>query len=298
MATHADPADALFALDARFGLALDGLDEDFARSLTVVLRALQVRVNELVRQLEREGGRIVSTQVNLGLAQRAKQQLEQALVDAGAERLVTEAYAALPSLVQFTDISRAAQAFSAFDLATLEAYRTLKTMEMTGLFTDSAERAYTVILKGVMGAQSERELVAELMDVFDETQAHAQTLYETGMSEFVQTCTALHADGTPDEAFVYSGPIDGRIRPFCLARVGRVFTREAIDAMNNGQLNNTFLTRGGYNCRHQFRRVSQYSDLKPLANTGQFANERLAGDVARVEAAQKARPRRPDRKAA
>ena len=293
----ASPADTLFALDAEFSLTLDAFTADFARTLEPTLRALRLRVNALIRQMEREDGRVVQTQVNLGLAQRALATLEATLVQAGYEQSVTAAYARLPRLVRFTGLSEAARAFSAFDLATVEAFRVVKARELTDLFTTGADKASQVLLKGVMGAQDEGELLAELEDLLNETAAHARTLYETGLSEFVQTMTALHSDGTPDEAFLFSGPIDARIRPFCLAHVGRVYTRKAIDAMNNGMLNNTFISRGGYNCRHMWHRVANIDALKATADTGAFSSERARFQVEGAEAAAKAIPRR-ERKAA
>lgn len=283
------PADALFALDARLDVALDDLASGFIDDLTAVLRALQLRINALVRQYQREGGRLVATQVNLGLALRAKAQLEAGLRMAGYDRAADAALARLPQLVAYTSITKAAQAFTAFDLATLDAFRTLKAAELGDLFGSWASKAATTILKGVLGAQDADVLVTELQDLLDETRAHAETLYNTATSEFVQTAEILHSDGTPGEAFLYSGPVDARIRPFCLERVGRVYTRKAIDQMDNGQLPNVLISTGGYNCRHLWRRVSEYSDLKALADTGDLASPQIASDVRRAQAAAKAR---------
>jgi hypothetical protein len=166
------------------------------------------------------------------------------------------------------------------------------------LFDTATTKASGILLRGVMGAQSESELIAELADILNETEAHATTLYETGLSEFTRTHELLHTDGTPDEAFLYSGPIDGRIRPFCLERVGKVYTRSAIDAMDNGQLENTIVTAGGYRCRHTWRAVSEYSDLKPLAGTGDYATPRAEAQVEHVTQALKAAKDKKLRRAA
>ena len=39
--------------------------------------------------------------------------------------------------------------------------------------------------------------------------------------------------------------------------------------MNNGQIDNVFLTGGGYNCRHTWMEVSKFSELRNLVNTDQ-----------------------------
>jgi hypothetical protein len=60
-----------------------------------------------------------------------------------------------------------------------------------------------------------------------------------------------------------------KVRPFCHQHLGKVFTRDEIDALDNKQLPNPFLTGGGYNCRHQFIAVSQLSAWRKLAGTDQ-----------------------------
>jgi hypothetical protein len=84
----------------------------------------------------------------------------------------------------------------------------------------------------------------------------------------------LNADGTDDELFVYVGPFDKKNREFCEERVGKVFSRTEIDAMDNGQLPDVFITGGGYNCRHTWKRVSILDDeLRALAGTGKRVPE-------------------------
>ena len=63
------------------------------------------------------------------------------------------------------------------------------------------------------------------------------------------------AKSSRNRAYIYVGPIDERTRDWCLSRVGRVFTRAQIDAMDNGQIPDPFTTGGGYNCRHKFVEV-------------------------------------------
>jgi hypothetical protein len=90
------------------------------------------------------------------------------------------------------------------------------------------------------------------------------------------------ATGRDHETFLYSGPIDGRSRPFCLERVGRVFSRKAIDAMDNGQLPNAYLTCGGHQCRHTWLPIPHGDRYEGLADTGQLVEPGYAEDVARA----------------
>ena len=57
------------------------------------------------------------------------------------------------------------------------------------------------------------------------------------------------------EYFEYRGPDDSANRPFCDKHVGRIYTREEIEKLDNGQTSNVMLTGGGYRCRHHWRPV-------------------------------------------
>lgn len=284
------PAD-LAALDARLDRAIDTLGADLEADLIAVMRQLRRRILQLVDLLQTQQGRVQSTVVNLRIAQQAEAQLIQALQQAGYQRVVTSALNRLPELATFALAPLAktgAGTLTAIDVNTLTAFRSLKLAEFLKVGQDVARTIRSTLLKAVMGTQDKAELILELSEVLDLTVPQARTLYETALSEFVRTITAVKSSGESEELFLYSGPIDLRLRPFCLERVGKVFTRAEIDAMDNGQLPNTFLTMGGWNCRHVPRPVSVLSGLADVAGTGQHANQRYADEVARVIAQRKA----------
>jgi hypothetical protein len=278
-------------LDHGLGALLDEADAAFVENLTGLVRALRLRINQLVRQMGREGGHVRQTVTNLAIAQQAEQALRTALTEAGYEQIMLDAFAYLPRLTAFTGLSKQALALTEFDLASLEAFRGVKLGEL-GEFTDRlVNQIQQVLMKGVFGAQDERELLSELELALKDVPAHAKTIYETALSEATQTMIALKADAGPEQKFLYSGPIDMRARPFCLERVGQVFARAEIDTMDNGQLDNTFLTRGGYNCRHLWRPVSalgEYADTP----SGEYAETRDLQAVEDVQQAQRDRRER------
>lgn len=59
------------------------------------------------------------------------------------------------------------------------------------------------------------------------------------------------------EYFEYRGPDDSANRPFCDKHVGKIYTREEIEKLDNGQTSNVMLTGGGYRCRHHWRPVKR-----------------------------------------
>lgn len=59
--------------------------------------------------------------------------------------------------------------------------------------------------------------------------------------------------------FLYYGNVSKNTRPFCIARVGKTFTKEEIDKWNSyswkGKSCDVWMCRGGYNCRHHLMPV-------------------------------------------
>jgi hypothetical protein len=50
--------------------------------------------------------------------------------------------------------------------------------------------------------------------------------------------------------FLYYGLASNNTRPFCNYHLNKVYTREQIEQMNNGQLDPVLIFKGGYNCKH------------------------------------------------
>jgi hypothetical protein len=168
------------------------------------------------------------------------------------------------------------------------AYRVTRDELMDGL-----DRLLSDIGRATQRAQSTKQSAASLQEEIDNLIASAITRsrrqYETALATFAQTLLA--AESEAGDAFLYIGPIDRRCRNFCLAHVGRVVTRETIDALSNGQLPNVFLTRGGYNCRHLWHPVRE-PGLVALANTRRYAAPELKSAVSAARRAIKASPLR------
>jgi hypothetical protein len=82
------------------------------------------------------------------------------------------------------------------------------------------------------------------------------------------------------EYYIYSGTIIKDSRPFCVARTGRLFTKEQVKSWGKlgpwkGKIPGTnektiFVYRGGYNCRHRIwpQNKVQYDNALKEKNTG------------------------------
>ena len=139
-----------------------------------------------------------------------------------------------------------------------------------------------VIARGMMNAQDAGEVIAEVQEIVETAITWSRTQFETALMNFAQAAMSGDSKAITD-AYLYVGPIDLRIRNFCIARVGRVWSKRRIDGMNNGQMANTFLTRGGYNCRHLWLLVTDPA-IAQLADTGQFASPSIEAKVRAIEA--------------
>lgn len=110
-----------------------------------------------------------------------------------------------------------------------------------------------------VGAMPLPELAELLAGEYETTLPQAISLADTSMSTFYRQVQErgyerIEATQKAPLKYRYFGPNDKLTRPFCLKLLKREepLTRKQIDALDNGQLPNTFVTGGGYNCRHQW----------------------------------------------
>ena len=254
--------------DARL---VDALTDDFARELGIVLDLLKTRIRFLVRRLQSQNGRVIATQNNLALALRLRSDLLAALEQAGYSQLALAAVDEPLDRLALSVLGGAADrvALGAYDVDALAAMKEIRLAQLLLVGEDIAVQLWRVTLDGVLGTRPVLDLVDDIADALDISERQARTLYDTMTSTFSRQVGQIGTTGEPDEAFLYVGPDDDKTREFCKERVDQVFSRKAIEEMDNGQMPNPMLTGGGYNCRHQFRRVSRLDrELLALMDTG------------------------------
>jgi histone H3/H4 len=154
----------------------------------------------------------------------------------------------------------------------LTAWKELRLADLLDLADDAARTIQRVALDGTLGLRPVDRLVLDVSRALDLSQRQARTIYDTAVSVFARQVEQVASTGEPDELFLYVGPVDEVVRPFCRTWIGKVRTRAAVDALDNGQLPDVFVTGGGYNCRHKWARVSELDDeLRAIAGTDQRA---------------------------
>lgn len=102
--------------------------------------------------------------------------------------------------------------------------------------------------------------------VTNKVASQLRTEINTSVGIFNKTLTTSKAKESGFELFLYIGPDDSVTRPFCqevlngsidgLGKNVPIYTVEEIEGMDNGQIGDTIISAGGYNCRHEFIPVS------------------------------------------
>lgn len=250
---------------------VDTLGNRFARELATVLRSLERRLRPLVVDAS-EGSR--TGIIKAATANRNRRALTDLLMAAGYEDLASSAYGTrLDRLVAAVLTSRrlaqqTAKLSGAFD-ARIEAIKALHETDLLDEGDVIARALWQAMVRGVFASSPVDTILSDLFTVLDDSDTRVRTLYDTSVSIFGRQVEALQAGDDPATPFAYLGPADKKTRPFCRLHVGKVYTRAQIAELDNGQLDNVFLTGGGYNCRHVWQEVSKFSELNSLVGTDQ-----------------------------
>jgi hypothetical protein len=273
-------------------LAIDrALDREIDRLAAVFMGGLNADVNRTwmraiisaIDRLDRKGIALSDSTRNANLARSADSTVRSGLATSGYREHVQRTFDQFTEVVKLSARALRKGGIDAtlqpFDTNMLGTYRGLKLLEFDHLADRFAGQVSTAIGRAVVAGQSVTELVVEVQEILQTFAFEARTHFETAASEFAQTMTLLRGGNDQARVYLYSGPIDMRIRRFCLEHVGKVLTRPTIDRLDNKQLPNSFLTRGGYNCRHQWRDVTAIPELARLADSNTIVNDHIKAQV-------------------
>jgi hypothetical protein len=240
----------------------------FERELAGVVRNLERQLHGLVAGVSASSRTAI---IKAARASKVRTALRDLLTEAGFDDLLDVAtQAPLDQLARAalrTNVGQDVTAFVAPLQPRIDALKALTLSDLLGQGDQLASALWRATVQGVFSARSVPDIVADLGGVIDQSLPRIRTLYDTSVSIYGREVELLQAGNDPETLFVYLGPVDDVIRPFCADLVGKVLTRADIDELDNGQLPNVMLTGGGYNCRHGFTEISQMSELADLAGT-------------------------------
>ncbi|TAL08409.1 MAG: hypothetical protein EPO02_13070 [Nitrospirae bacterium] len=237
----------------------------FERALDEKLRRAEAKLlSTLMRTLQKDADatRFARSPANAAAIRWLGPAFERQLASEGYGTLVTAFVGQFPaqfeffqktlSLLKLPRIDWAAadeRAFRAQQIASIDALQSV--VKAVG---ENAKRRALMNIGGLKVDQLAELLQSEL----GKTLPQATGLAETATSIFYRTIAergyARFEDAGIEVKFRYYGPDDRITRPFCkrLVESGKAYDRAAIDAMDNGQVPNVFISAGGYRCRHQW----------------------------------------------
>lgn len=249
----------------------EAIGRSFAVELGRVLRDAERALRPVLRRAL-EGNRTARAVAVRGVGLR--RQLRLALTDAGYDALAeASTTAAVERMSEAVLASRlAARGLQPPNPAKLRALAELGRANLLQVGDDVAAALWRSLAQWLFTVRDADAILGDLMDVFEDEIGNLQTLFDTQVSIFGRQVEAIATAGADaDQPFWYVGPVDLKTRAWCLERVGKVYTRDVIEAMDNHQLPNPFITGGGYSCRHSFLAV-QGQEFHDLANTGRRAD--------------------------
>jgi hypothetical protein len=286
--------DRLQLIGQAFAALADTESARFSRELGRVLAALERDLLGLVAGV-REGRRGVLARV--GRLLKLRTEIRQALEASGYSALITRASLDAVERMAETATGRIVTQGAAMGRVSPERLRVLAELMRADLLGVGEALAHQVWRSAMLSIYTDRpvsEIVATLAKAIEKSRAQAQTLFDTQVSIVGRQIVAAEPKADAEQAYLYVGPVDGIVREWCLSQLGMVRTQPAIEALDNGQLPNPFITGGGYNCRHSWMAVAD-PELIALADTG----TRAEGFAERVDRARTFKAaRKPQRRAA
>lgn len=245
------------------------LGANFARLLANVLKAADRALRPVLEQAI-AGDRTATVRAARGVILRSD--IRKALADAGFDDLArTASEAAVEAMAAEVMKSRTAQGVAKMvkpNQQRIAALAALGEANLLGLAEDITTALVQAMSVYAFTVTDTNRILDVLAQVTDTEFNKVQTLFDTQASIYGRQIEAIATDNLgPEQAYLYTGPVDGRTRDWCLVRVGKVYTRAEIEEMDNNQLPNPFLTGGGYNCRHSFLAIAS-EELTALAGTG------------------------------
>lgn len=258
---------ALDAITRRQNLAIDSTVAWFERSLRDLVTQAQLRtMAELTRRLKIVDGRIAPTAANQQVLREIETVFRAALKRAGYDELVEELVGSFGNQFTFFEdtmklLGEKPVTFGVAEQKFFAAQQESVADTLQGIVRNAAEaaRQRALLTIGGLGLDELTEILARQTG---KTIAQSAAIADTAQSTFYRTIAEkgfARIEKTQPKSRPLSyrlyGPDDRLNRPFCRKILdaqtkGKSYTREEIDAMDNGQLPNVMLTGGGYRCRH------------------------------------------------
>ena len=139
-------------------------------------------------------------------------------------------------------------------LARVEAVQAVDVKRFGDLGIQFSDELQQALQEAALGGGSYKETFERLVGVGGDYTRHMETLRLTSLTSYSSALNMEKALEAGLTKFKYAGQLTGSNRSFCerLLREDKSYSREHINAMDNGNLNPVWIYRGGYNCIHRW----------------------------------------------
>lgn len=238
-------------------MPVDAAARGAARRLEQLRRALEAEMIRILRELEEDDRGLVSSRENLRNAVAVRAQVLAVLRDAGVQVVEEEVERAAAEVAR--------EVLSFYDPATVEGFapNALNNVEsilrgqigqLSTVWDEAADTLRLAIDRAVVTGAPLEDLIERVQGALDGTFAQAESVVNSAIMGTLRATTLEMAEAANDGELVYfyTGPDDGKTRPFCDQHRGKAYSKAALDALNNGvgQPKPVSAFLGGYNCRH------------------------------------------------
>ncbi len=232
-------------------------EADAARARLELLRVtLERRIRSLALKLRSRDGELLRDEMVNAASVRAQVLAAIRAVGLQVEETLEER-AARAAAAALKASSGARDGFAAEAGPELEAIVGGQTAGVAASFRWAHDIVRQSIDRGIATSARMEELIDVLAVTIDTSFLRASSAVDTaiigaGRAVVVRQAERAGAEGGEEMVFRYIGPRGGNIRPFCKEHVGRVFTRAALDRLDNGkgQPKPVSVFCGGFGCRH------------------------------------------------
>lgn len=261
---------ALLRIQTDLELYADQLEDGFHAALRRAQARSYERIGALIQDAPDFKALTMDERLRWWIQHKAA--LEDAVDRAGFQQATNAYLDGLPKFQEFVKASSiaAGRRFLDFPQKTIDYLRQAPFQQFVGIAGRSESRLQAILYDEILGGPAKSTALENFRGAITGSypwgnkrgfyEWHATTYARTAHIKFAQDLANNEAERAGIvENFLYVGPLDSETRPFCISKVGNIYSRKQIDAMRNGQnaeVSDVWSNRGGYNCRHRWVAVS------------------------------------------
>jgi hypothetical protein len=242
---------------------IDGILIDFKDEIIKAQQTLYNSLVNYVKEFKTKAGVLDSTQVygafNVENLTNLNRFLEESGTTEAIQKLLKKEAKLISHIKETYKIMGIPLEFTNRDLGIVKAIKDLDLAKIYRITDTAIEEINRQIFGQVAGASKFSDMVENLRGFITGVEGkvgilehRAKVWADTSVRAFDRKVLTMKFADDRKQKYVYMGGLVKDSRDFCIRNVGKIFTREEIDTMDNGQGLPVFEFCGGYNCQHSW----------------------------------------------